>query len=167
MYGDLWKCVTVLLTMYAFEALCYCVIVLCKCSTYLLTYVIRCVINSKKRVRDEEEGADSLPLSKRITLLHLDSNSRSAASYICLSLLAAPVDSTMYTCSSTCGDETHCCSTMKGCWFHCDGLKYVLVAGWIQRLVAVVVVEYQLWRTFCHWSNRILCSVFRCIVTTK
>ena len=34
---------------------------------------------SKKRVRDEEEGSDSLPLSKRITLLHLDSNTRSAS----------------------------------------------------------------------------------------
>jgi len=36
------------------------------------------VFSSKKRVRDEEECSDSLPLSKRITLLHLDSNTRYA-----------------------------------------------------------------------------------------
>ena len=47
------------------------------CSSYVIVRLTLCaVVGSKKRLREEEEGADSLPLSKRITLLHLDSNNR-------------------------------------------------------------------------------------------
>ena len=45
-------------------------------SRCMLMLMLCLVDSSKKRVRDEEEGSDSLPLSKRITLLHLDSNTR-------------------------------------------------------------------------------------------
>jgi len=41
--------------------------------------------SSKKRLREEEEGSDSLPLSKRINLLHLDSNTRFASLSSCFS----------------------------------------------------------------------------------
>jgi len=50
------------------------------CCLRCVRYAIWCYVNSsKKRVREEEEGSDSLPLSKRITLLHLDSNTRFAS----------------------------------------------------------------------------------------